>query len=104
MSKDREKMEKVGKYIAHVLKIERSEAEVEKKGARGFEEKERKKSSWLSWKLIVQVKERKNVSIMKLGKRKKEKGLTIEEEKNLREPKKECLTCLEDWENFRNKK
>ena len=72
-------MEKVGKDITHVLKKEKSKSGGEKKRARGYEEKARKISPWLRWKLIVQMKEGRNVSIRTLSKRKNEVEIEIEE-------------------------
>ena len=58
----------------------------------------------MNWKLIVKMKEGKNVSNTKLSKRKKEAELTRNVETSLRESKKECLKSLEYWENYKSRK
>ena len=74
----------------------RSKAEGERKVITGLEEKTRKRSAFMRWKSIVQKKEEKNLSNVKLSKKKQEAGIASNSENILRESKEEFLKALED--------
>ena len=103
--KDRAKMEQLDKDITFVLQKARSKAEGERKGMRGCKEKMKKRAAVQYWSMVVKKKQGKNVSQVRIRKRKKEADIACDEDgTSLREAEEKWEKALDEWEKYKQKR